>query len=146
MMGSMRPIIAYAVLVACSFLLHLAWERVHIVLYTGYGALEGALPVYLFATIGDVGYTLLAVLIVALVKRDLGWIQKVALRDYALLASLGLMIAVFVEKKAQVLGRWEYTDAMPLLYGFGLSPLAQMTVLLPLSVYISTVVSRWFKP
>jgi len=138
----MPAIIAYAVLLVSSFLLHFMWERVHIALYTGYESLEGIVPVYLYATLGDVGYTLVAVLVVALLKRDVGWMKTVRGVDYAALAGIGLAIAIFVEKKAQVLGRWEYTETMPLIYGFGLSPLVQMTVLLPLSVFISVVVVR----
>lgn len=138
----MPAIIAYAVLLVSSFLLHFMWERVHIALYTGYESLEGIVPVYLYATLGDVGYTLLAVLVIALLKRDVGWMKTVRGVDYAALAGIGLAIAIFVEKKAQVLGRWEYTETMPLIYGFGLSPLVQMTVLLPLSVFISVVVVR----
>lgn len=144
-MRVMHTIIAYAVLAGVSFLLHLVWEKSHIVLYTGYEALEGALPVFLHATLGDVMYTLLAVLVLAALKRDISWMEKARGKGYALLAAIGFGIAAFVEMKAVALGRWEYTDAMPLVYGFGLSPLLQMTVLLPLSVYISVVVSRWIK-
>jgi hypothetical protein len=139
----MQILRVYAVLAAISFLLHIAWERLHIVLYTGYEALEGVLPVFLLATLGDVMYTLLAATAFALVKRDLTWVRRAGMGDYAVLALLGFFIAIFVEYKAMLLGRWAYTDAMPLIYGFGLSPLLQMTVLLPLTVYITTVVLRW---
>lgn len=138
----MRPIIAYAVLAAISFLLHLGWERLHIVLYTGYEALEGVLPVYVFATLGDVMYTLCAVALIAFMKRNVLWMNHAGPFDYVGLAAAGLFIAIFVETKAQMLGRWEYTGAMPTVYGLGLSPLVQMTVVLPLSVYLSVVVTR----
>jgi hypothetical protein len=127
---------------AVSFSLHLAWERAHIVLYTGYETLEGALPVYLFATLGDVMYTLFVAAAFAALAKDFDWMPKIRLKGYALLSFIGLGIALFVEKKAHLLDRWEYTDAMPLVYGFGLSPLIQMTALLPLSVYITVVVVR----
>lgn len=140
----MRPIIAYAVLAPVSFLLHLLWERAHIVLYTNYEALEGVLPVYVFAAFGDVFYTFLAIFTIALVRRDIAWIYAVRAREHAMLAVVGLAIAVFVEAKARVYARWEYTDMMPTLWGFGLSPLIQMTVLLPLSVFITMVVVRFF--
>jgi hypothetical protein len=141
----MPAIIAYAALAGVSFLLHFVWEKLHIGLYTGYEALEGALPVFLYATLGDVGYTLLAVLVVAALRSETDWMRNARRREYALLAGVGLAIALFVETKAHLLGRWEYTDAMPTLWGFGLSPLVQMTVLLPLSVYISVVVMRHFR-
>jgi hypothetical protein len=144
MMEGMQAIISYAVLGVVSFLLHVLWERLHIVLYTGYEALEGVLPVYVFATIGDVFYTLLAVLIIALARREFMWMHKVRTVDYATLAALGFAIAIFVETKAHIYNRWEYTDAMPIIWGYGLSPLIQMTVLLPLSVFITMVVVRHF--
>ena len=138
----MRALPSYAVLAFVSFLLHLVWERSHIVLYTGYEALEGVLPVFVYATIGDVAYTLFAAFLFAVVYRDGEWMKTAAGREYAVLALLGLCIAILVEMKAMYLDRWEYTHAMPLLYGLGLSPLIQMTVLLPLSVLITVAIVR----
>ncbi len=137
-----RPLVVLAVV---SFFLHLVWEKTHIALYTGYEAMEGVLPVYVFATVGDVAYVLAAVLLVALFKGGIRWLRDVRATDYAGLAVLGLSIALFVEYKAAALGRWEYTDAMPLVHGLGLSPLAQMTVLLPLSVFITIRIERWLQ-
>lgn len=134
---------SYAVLAVISFLLHLAWERLHIPLYTGYEALEGVLPVYLFATLGDVTYTLLVVVLIAVARRNPLWLTEARFREYAFCATAGFFVALFVEYKAALLGRWEYTDAMPLLFSIGLSPLVQMTALLPLSVYVSVRVEKW---
>lgn len=120
--------------------LHGLWEALHLPLYTGYGALGGPLPVEVYATTGDVLYTLLVALGVALYKRDAGWIRRAGAGEYLALAFAGLIVAVFVEYKAMLLGLWAYAPAMPTILGFGLSPLAQMTILLPLSVSIA----RWF--
>jgi hypothetical protein len=76
-------------------------------------------------------------------KSDIRNLRISDFHQYALLALIGLGVAAFVEVKAQLLGRWEYTDAMPLVFGLGLSPLIQMTVLLPLSVCITAVVLKW---
>ncbi len=132
----------YALLVLTAFVLHVIWERSHIVLYTGYEAMEGVLPVFVFATIGDVVYTFGAVGLVALFKGSLTWFFKVEPREIIGLALIGLWIALFVEYKAMALGRWEYTDAMPLIWGLPVSPLIQMTLLLPLSVFLAAVVER----
>lgn len=139
-MSFLRP---FLLLATVSFFLHLAWEKAHIRLYTGYEALEGTLPVYLHATFGDVVYTLIAVG-AALFFRGERLRREPQSRDYALVALIGFAIAVFVEVKAIALGRWAYTDAMPLVFGLGLSPLLQMTVLLPLSVYITIRIARRF--
>ncbi len=133
---------SFALLAAVAFVLHFVWERAHIGLYTGYEALEGFLPVYVFATLGDLMYTLLAVGLLMLFF-GMRLLQAPRVRQYALLAVMGLCVAIFVEVKAAMLGRWEYTSAMPLIHGLGLSPLIQMTVLLPLSVFIVARLERW---
>lgn len=134
----------YAILVIVTFLLHTVWERLHIRLYTDYDAMRGRLPVYINASIGDVLYTLLAVLIFALLARDPLWFLAVTGGELLLLAILGFFIALFVEYKAMRLKRWRYLPAMPKVFGFGLSPLVQMTVLLPLSVCICMIVATRF--
>lgn len=133
---------AYALLALIALILHLVWERSHIVLYTSYEAMEGVLPVYVFATFGDVAYTLVAVLLVSFFTGCLTWFLRPRSQAYIGLAFIGLSIALFVEYKAMALGRWEYTDAMPMLWGLGVSPLIQMTLLLPFSVFLAALVER----
>ncbi len=133
---------AYALLALISFLLHFVWERLHITLYTGYEAMEGVLPVYLFATLGDVAYTLGAVVLVSFFTGSLVWFVRARVWGFLGLAIVGFCIALFVEYKAMALGRWEYTDAMPMLWSLPVSPLVQMTLLLPLSVFLTAVVER----
>lgn len=132
----------YAILAFVAFILHLMWERTHIVLYTGYEAMEGALPVYLLATLGDVAYTLGAVLLISFFTGCLTWFLRARAQAFVGLAVMGLAIALFVEYKALALGRWAYTDAMPMIGVLGLSPLVQMTVLLPLSVFLAAFLER----
>lgn len=134
-----RLFIAYFVLAVLSGLVHLVWERAHMQLYTGYEALEGVLPVYIFATLGDVAYTLAAVFVIGLTVGSSTWFVSARARAYAGLALIGFWIALFVEYKALAFDRWEYTEAMPIFLQVGLSPLLQMTLLLPLSVYLTCV-------
>lgn len=122
---------------AAAFVFNFAWEWLHIPLYVNYAYMGGRLPLALYAAAGDVFYVLLAVAGVALYKHDAGWIRRARDADYAALAALGLCIAVFVEYKAMLMYLWEYAPAMPTLFGFGISPLVQMAVLLPLCVYIA---------
>lgn len=135
-------IAAFLTLALVSFALHVTWERLHIGLYTGYEKMEGRLPVFVFATAGDVAYAFLAVLVAALFKGSLLWFLQASALDYVGLALLGFFMAVFVEYKAMALRRWEYTDRMPRIFGLGLTPLIQMTVLLPLSVFITAVIGK----
>ena len=124
-----------------AFVLNFVWETLHIPLYTNYGDI-GVLPLALYAAFGDVLYTLIVIAGVALYKHDACWMRRAQCRDYTALALLGLCVAVFVEYKAMLLHLWEYAPAMPTLFGFGLSPLLQMAVLLPLSAYISRCILK----
>ena len=132
------------VLVCVSLILHLAWERAHLGLYTGYEGINGPLPIVLWASAGDVLYTLLAFLLVSFFKRRLHWVADAGRRDYAGLMALGFLIALLVEYKAMFLERWAYAAAMPIIpfFGVGLSPVAQMTLLLPLSVLLAARIVR----
>jgi hypothetical protein len=125
-------------IVIASAALHYAWESMHVGLYTGYAGISGPLPITVWATMGDVGYVFAAVLFVSIFKRNVTWLARPHAYDYAGLAILGFLIALFVEYKALAFGKWAYTAAMPMvpLLHVGLSPLLQMTVLLPLSVYL----------
>ena len=137
--------IPFIVLALVAFFLHLAWERVHIRLYTGYEKMEGLFPVYVLASMGDVAYTLCAVFFVAIVRHDVTWfVHGVSTGEYLLLAFIGFCIALFVEYKAIYLKKWEYLPEMPIipLLRVGLSPIAQMTVVLPFSVYSTNMLTQ----
>ena len=138
-----RVLQTYVALVLVAFVLHLAWENLHLPLYTGYENLGGGLPVTLYATLGDVTYTFLAVLFHTAFERDWFWIKKAKRADYALFAFFGLLVALFVEYKAEVLGLWHYTDAMPIIpvLHVGLSPVLQMSILLPFSIFLTKRIS-----
>lgn len=131
---------AFLLLAVTAFILHIVWERTHIVLYTGYEKMEGKLPVFVWATLGDVLYTFVAIGLISFFTDTALWFLDASTVNYVGLAVLGFFIAVFVEYKAMALGRWRYNTRMPLFMGLGVSPLLQMTVLLPLSVYITTAI------
>jgi hypothetical protein len=132
-----------ALLVIVSFGLHLVWEFAHYRLYTGYENLT-PLPIYLWATIGDVLYTLAAFALASAFKRGLGWVREATVSDYLGLAALGFFLALYVEYKAMALQRWVYLPEMPILpmFGVGLSPVLQMVILLPLSVAIVSFIEK----
>lgn len=133
----MRALFGAFVLAGTAFALHAAWEALHIPLYTSIAVETGSMPLVLYATLGDVLYTFVGAGLFVLL-RGTGALCAPVPRDFLLLAAFGACIAVFVEYKAFLLERWAYTPAMPVvpLLGVGLSPLLQMTLLLPLSVFI----------
>ncbi len=133
-----------AQLAVFAFCLHIIWERAHVHLYKDYEGLSGRLPITLWAAIGDVLYTLGAVLLIALLKNNFDWIPSATLSDFVALSIVGLVIALYVEYRAFVLRRWAYTSAMPLIpvLKVGLSPILEMVVLLPLSVGVVASLSH----
>lgn len=126
-----------------AFGLHYLWEANHVVLYGGYEHLT-TLPITIYATIGDVAYTLGAFFFIALLKRDVNWLARMTKLDALVVAFIGFAVSLSVEYKALALGRWFYLDAMPVIPGFevGLSPIVQMTVLLPATFLLAKFISR----
>lgn len=136
-----------AILVVVAFVLHLAWEFSHYRLYTGYGAWSGNIPVYFLATLGDVLYTLGAFALVSAIKKTYDWMKAATAQGYFLLVAIGFLVALFVEYKAMVFMKWEYLPEMPIIpiLNVGLSPVVQMSLLLPLSIFLTNVIaSRFF--
>ncbi len=141
----MKVLRFYFLVIIVSFGLHFVWESLHISLYTGYGGIETyGLPVTLWATFGDVLYTLGVVLVIALVHRSLLWCERLRFTEYVFLGFFGFIISLCIEYKALAIMKWHYLPTMPLIpiFNVGLSPVLQMTMLLPLSVAISVFVHK----
>ncbi len=136
-----------ALLTVVSFGLHFAWEFSHVRLYTGYEGWSGGIPVYWLATIGDVLYTLGAFALVSAIKKTYDWVQDMTTSDYLMLVSLGFLIALFVEYKGLAFERWQYLPGMPIIpvLNVGLSPILEMSLLLPLTVFFSALVLRFIE-
>ena len=132
-----------ALLALVSFALHFVWEFSHVRLYTGYSHWSGNAPVYVLATFGDVLYTLGAFALVCAIKKTYDWVRDATASDYLVLVSLGFLIALFVEYKGLALDRWQYLPQMPIIpvLKVGLSPILEMSLLLPLSVFLAARVS-----
>jgi len=122
-----------------AFVLHIVWENVQAPLFQGYASFASHFPVCLVGTVGDVAITLFVYFIVALLKNDSNWIYTLNKKDFAILAVVGLFIAVGIERHTLPFGRWAYADAMPIIpyLKVGLTPILQMTFLLPISVYLT---------
>ena len=135
------PIVLCALL---ALLFHGIWEYTHIVLYTNYGAMEGILPVWMLATLGDLFYTLLIIAIISAAKGGMRWVRQASPSDLLAAAALGFLVALMVEYKGLYLGRWEYLPSMPIVpfLGVGFSPLLQMTLLTPLSLFLTRLITR----
>jgi hypothetical protein len=79
-----------------------------------------------------------AVFVFLLVVKSFYW-DTLTRQDYTILIVLGFFIAVLIEQNALLLQTWSYTEAMPLIpyVRVGLTPVLQMTVLLPLTFFVT---------
>ena len=122
-------------LVGYTFMLHTLWENVQGPLYFGYQTPAQWVPMALYGTAGDVMYTFL---VYWLYRWWIGSRSLVA-RDFMLLAGIGFVLAIGIELKAMYFELWSYAPTMPLipLLNVGLSPILQMTLLLPPTVWLA---------
>lgn len=122
-----------------AFIVHVIWENAQAPLFQGYASFAEHLPVCTAGTVGDVAITLFVYVVVALLKNDFNWIASLNKKDVIVLAVVGFFIAVGIEWRALLFGRWAYTDAMPLIpyLKVGLTPILQMLLLLPFSAYLT---------
>lgn len=92
-----------------------------------------------FATIGDILATLLVYSFIAIVRWNSRWVLQATSGDYVWAALAGMLIAVVTEKLARAYGQWSYTDLMPVVpfIEVGLLPLAQLTILIPITLWLA---------
>ncbi|MVS97428.1 hypothetical protein [Devosia marina] len=117
-----------------SFAFHFVWEMLQVPTYQGMADLphwEGVL-VCTQATLGDVGFALIAFWAAALFQRSRGWMLEPDRSSIALFLLVGLALTIAFEfYYTQVTHRWSYSEIMPLVppFGTGASPLAQWVVI-----------------
>ncbi len=124
-----------------AFLLNLTWEFAQVPLFAGMSSAEHwrAILVCGRATLGDVCISLVAFWAVAACTRARSWVLRPAVRQVSGFVAVGVLITMVMEWLAtQVLGRWSYGEAMPVipLLEVGLSPLLQWIVLPPIVLWL----------
>ena len=126
--------------------LHYIWEVSHIHLYTGYEALGSGTTLLVWATAGDILYSLLGVIVVGALYRDFDWLKHPHKKQFILVAVYGCIVAIGIEWKALIMHRWAYTIAMPIVpfLNVGLSPIVQMSIIVPISCLLAFIVSKKF--
>lgn len=123
-----------------TFFLHIIWENSQAPLYAGYQSFSQHFPICLVGVVGDVIITFFVLAFISLLKKDR--VQTIA--DFMALAVIGFIIAVAIEQHALLTGKWNYAPAMPIIpwLRVGLTPIIQMTVLLPLSFYLTGLFNK----
>lgn len=134
----------FAATVLVSFVLNEIWEMAQMSAFveTAGHSWSSTLGYCTRAAVGDVGIVLGIYAAGALAAGDLGWGLRGRWNIYATAALWGLAYAALVEHSALAAWRWSYTERMPVVprLGAGLWPLLQMTLLPPLTFWVS----RWW--
>ena len=107
--------------------LNLIWEFSHYRLYLDLTGIPSTRHL-IMASIMDVFLVFLIFFFISMINKNWNWTKKPDKKDYFLIILFGLMIALTIEIINLGLGRWAYTEAMPLIFGIGLSPLIQLFV------------------
>lgn len=65
-------------------------------------------------------------------------------KDIFVLATTGFFFALGIEWRALLFAEWNYAPAMPIIpwLNVGLTPVVQMTMLLPLSFYVAKLFDK----
>lgn len=133
-----------ATLALVAFVSHGVWENAQAPLYAGYQSFSQHFGMCLYGTTVDVLITLIVLAFLWLLTKRLPSTKG----DWFALAIIGFVIAVAIEQNALLLGKWAYAVTMPLVpyTQVGLSPILQMTLLLPLSFFLAHTIFSSMKP
>ena len=124
-------IVTFLVAVAINFI----WEMTQAVLFVPMGGwtngwMDGTRRCFV-ASLGD-GVIVLSIAAIGWLLFQRGdWIVRPGVRGYVLMATVGIAIAVLIERYALATARWAYTEHMPILplVDVGLVPVLQMVIL-----------------
>lgn len=128
---------------ALGLALNAAWEFAHSPLYTDhYGrGLAYLLWTRVHCTVGDVLILLACFWLTALVWRTRQWWRR-SVQPVVLFTAIGLAYTTASEWFHTTITRaWTYTEAMPRVFGIGVTPLLQWLILPPLLVWCM----RWLE-
>lgn len=140
----MRTIlVVFAVAVALNY----PWELAQGPLYEGMSDWRVAAWHCFVASLGDGVLVLLILAVGSVVLRRSDWFEQPGVPGYLVMLTIGALLATAVETVAvQVLNRWSYADAMPLIPGtnVGFVPVLQLIVLPPLVLLVArAILRRW---
>jgi hypothetical protein len=122
---------------ALAFVLNLTWEIAHVRLYTIWAAVDGLAVAWamLHCTVGDVVIALAMFALAGIALRRADWPASRPWTGGAIVVIGAIAFTVGSEwYNVYLAGNWGYTASMPMIFGIGLSPLAQWILLPPAMV------------
>ena len=132
-------------LFAAAVAINFGWEMAQMRLYASTGSWLQDVVGCLTASLGDGGMILMIWATGAVVFRRLDWFRRPRVSGYAVMLTMGVILAVAFEMSALRSGRWVYGPSMPRLpmtAGLGLLPMLQMVILPPVIFTVVSVLER----
>ena len=128
--------------IVAAFALNVPWEFAQMPLFEQHGGDGGrSIAFCLAAAIADALIAMAVVQIASAIARQSPLsVHKRA--PYLLSALFGAIAAVLFERMGIALHLWAYDARMPIVFGIGAVPLVQLTLTIPLSLYLT----RWLAP
>ena len=128
---------ADASILIVAFAVNLPWELAQTPLFEcPMEAAIGTVPLCIAASVADAMIALAVVRVASAAARG----SSLHVRNatvYLLLTTLGGAAAAMFERLCTGLHLWSYTDRMPTAFGIGAVPIVQLSLLIPLSLYLS---------
>ncbi|HVS30682.1 MAG TPA: hypothetical protein VMS98_04420 [Thermoanaerobaculia bacterium] len=123
---------------AVTFAMHFVWEMSQAKWFVGMAELPFWTGTFLClrASLGDIVITAVAFVSAAAASRTLLWPRLRRTLPFTMFMLVGLIITIAYEVFALRTGRWSYGPEMPTLFGIGLLPLLQWTIIPPIEVVI----------
>ena len=125
--------------------INLLWEMAQMGLFASTGSWIRDSAECVRASLGDGGMVLGIYAVGALVFRRLDWFRRPGVAGYAVMLTIGVILATVFELAALRSGRWAYTSWMPrlpMMAGLGLLPMLQMMILPPIIFKIASALER----
>lgn len=116
------------------------WEMMQAVLFGPMGGWVSGVWTCFIASLGDGVIVLFIAAIGSLWFQRADWIVRPGFAGYALMTTVGVAIAILIERHALATGRWAYTEQMPVLpvVHVGIVPVLQM-VIVPSIAFLAAV-------
>ena len=130
----------FTLLFAFGYLLNFFWEAQHAVfLYQGHDfSASKYIPMISYVSFIDSLLILGMYLIISILWKNILWIKNIDKKNIFTFVFIGLLFAIIIEFRAiHILNKWSYNKLMPTVFGLGLSPLLQLSILGLLSLLIT---------
>lgn len=146
-MDMKKKILMVFLVFAIGYTLNFVWESYHSVFfYTCCGEMSAPEHLKLISYVSFVDASLITgIFLVIGLFRGFLWFKKKGKRDYIVFSVIAFFIALLIEYRGvYLLGKWSYNSNMPLLFGFGLSPLIQLIITGIISIVVSDKLAHSF--